>query len=247
MRSDRQSTDLHYFHMYATRDRVDLSGVSDEPPSLDPDPVLSTLIPSDSDRETMMSNFGVLVARTLCQYMPYFEKHFSDVVVSHIPHPHETEMEKVSEVVIYMYKLLIQNNIAHHVIIIMQVPLGVLKKNEMKYDDMIEVMEHVHQYVPTNTDTVNVDLPGSGGKLELTKNSFHKILFGGDQLTAKRARGSQMIRSNSITSSQQISGLVPTAEDWHTKLCFLEVSCNTPFNSDIYMRQMYVCGTNSCR
>ena len=52
-----------------------------------------------------MSNFGVLAARTLVQYcnMPYFEKHFSDVVVNHIPHSHEDEMEKVPKVVIYMY------------------------------------------------------------------------------------------------------------------------------------------------
>ena len=113
----------------------------------------------------------------------------------------------------------------------MQVPLGVLKKNEMKYDDMIGIMEHLHNYVPTRTDTVNIDLPITGDHLEMTKTSFHTVLFGGDQLTAKRARGSQMIRSNSITSSHQISGLLPTAEDWHTKLCFLEVSCiHTMYN-----------------
>lgn len=106
----------------------------------------------------------------------------------------------------------------------MQVPLGVLKKNEMKYDDMIGIMEHLHNYVPTKTETVNIDLPITGDHLEMTKTSFHTVVFGGDQLTAKRARGSQMIRSNSITSSHQINGLLPTAEDWHAKLCFLEVS-----------------------
>ena len=94
----------------------------------------------------------------------------------------------------------------------------------MCYDDMIHIMEHGHKYVPTSTQTVEVDLPESGDKLTLTKTSFHTLLFGGDQLTAKRARGSQMIRSNSISSSEQINGLLPTAEDWHAKLCFLEVS-----------------------
>ena len=100
MRSDRQSTDLHYFHLYATRDRVDLSDASNEPPSINPDPILSDLLPSDIDVEAMMSNFGILVARNLIQYMSFFKKHFSDVVVHHIPHDHESEMEKVSEVVI---------------------------------------------------------------------------------------------------------------------------------------------------
>ena len=89
---------------------------------------------------------------------------------------------------------------------------------------MIGIMEHVHQYVPTNPDTVGIDLPGSGGRFEMTKTSFHTTLFGGDQLTAERARGSQMIRSNSITPTQQIIGFLPTAEDWHAKLCSLEVS-----------------------
>ena len=104
--------------------------------------------------------------------------------------------------------------------------MGVLNKSEMKYDDMISIMEYLHHYVPTETGTVEIDLPDSGGKFDLTKTSFHTILFGGDQLTAKRARGSQMIRSNSVTSSEQINGLLPTSEDWHAKLCFLEVSYN---------------------
>ena len=100
MRSDRQSTDLHYFHLYATRDRVNLSNFSEEPPSLNCDPVLNDLLPSESDIEAMMSNFSVLVTRTLIEYMSFFEKHFSDVVVSNIPHDHEDDMKKVSEVVI---------------------------------------------------------------------------------------------------------------------------------------------------
>ena len=76
-------------------------------------------------------------------------------------------------------------------------------------------------YVPKKTETVNIDLLITGDHLEA---SFHTVVFGGDQLTAKRARGSQMIRSNSITSSHKISSLLSIAEDWHAKLCFLEVS-----------------------
>ena len=107
----------------------------------------------------------------------------------------------------------------------LQVPLGVLKKNEMSYEDMIDIMEHVHHYVPTQTSTIEIDHPHIDDKIELTKTTLHTIVFGGDQLTCKRARGSQKIRSNSITSTQQISGLLPCTEDWHARLCFLEVSC----------------------
>ena len=96
MRSDRQATDLHYFHQFAARDRVHLSGASEEPPSLNPDPVLGDLLPTESDIDEML---GILVSRILVQYMPFFKEHFSDVVVKHIPHEHQSEMEKISEVV----------------------------------------------------------------------------------------------------------------------------------------------------
>lgn len=94
----------------------------------------------------------------------------------------------------------------------------------MKYDDMIAILEHLHQYVPTETKTVEVNLPQIDEKIDITKTEFHTILFGGDQLTSKRARGSQMIRSNSVTSTEQINGLLPCTEDWHARLCLLEVS-----------------------
>ena len=99
MRSDHQSTDLHYFHMYATQDHVDFSNASEEPPSINPDPVLNELLPSADDREAVLFNFVVLIIRQLTQYMPFFERHFSDVVVDHIPHDHQAEMEQISEVV----------------------------------------------------------------------------------------------------------------------------------------------------
>ena len=106
----------------------------------------------------------------------------------------------------------------------MQVPLGILPKCENKYEDMISIMEHAQQYVPTNTKDIEIDLPAIEEKLSLSITEFHKVLFGGDQLTAKRARGSQRIRCNSIDTLEQLCGLVPTSEDWHTKVCFLCVS-----------------------
>ena len=34
--------------------------------------------------------------------------------------------------------------------------LGVLLKSENNYDDMIEILEHLRQYVPTATGTIDV-------------------------------------------------------------------------------------------
>ena len=96
--------------------------------------------------------------------------------------------------------------------------MGILPKCENKYEDMISIMEHAQQYVPTNTKNIEIDLPAIEDKLPLSVTKFHKVLFGGHQLTAKRARGSQRIRCNSIDPLEQINGLVPTSEDWHTKV-----------------------------
>ena len=59
---------------------------------------------------------------------------------------------------------------------------------------------------------------------QIEHDTFHKILFGGDQLTVARARGSQRIRINSETGVDRLQGLVPVAEDWHTLVILLGVS-----------------------
>ena len=71
MRSDNQSKDLHYFHLHALRDRVDISEASEDPLNLNPDAVLATLIPIRDDIKEMISNFGVLIARQTILYFPY--------------------------------------------------------------------------------------------------------------------------------------------------------------------------------
>lgn len=53
---------------------------------------------------------------------------------------------------------------------------------------------------------------------------FRPILFGGDQLTAARARGSQQIRLNSDRASDRLCGFIPVSEDWHTSVILLTVS-----------------------
>lgn len=58
-----------------------------------------------------------------------------------------------------------------------QVPLGVILKNEQKHDEMIEILDHLHQYVPTVTTTKNVDAPGLS-PVCIPSDSFHHIAFG---------------------------------------------------------------------
>lgn len=97
-------------------------------------------------------------------------------------------------------------------------------KSENNYDDMIEILEHLHQYVPTATGTIDLPLPDTEEKMTISKTDFHTLIFGGDQLTAKRARGGQTIRANSVEDEHKLFGLLPAAEDWHAKVALLSVS-----------------------
>ncbi len=42
-------------------------------------------------------------------------------------------------------------------------------------------------------------------------------------MTSAQVRGSQRIRSNSERGEDRLQGVVPVTEDWHAKMCFLEV------------------------
>ena len=66
------------------------------------------------------------------------------------------------------------------------------------------------------------------------KSSLNPILFGGDQLIASHARSAKKAKLNSVKSVTQFDGLVPVAEDWHTKLNFLTVS------SIMSLRKMFI-------
>ena len=84
-------------------------------------------------------------------------------------------------------------------------------------------METLQKYVPVQTEEAVVEIPDVGEKLVHADN-FHYVLFGGDMLTAKRARGSKHIRSNSLRGLDRLEGLLPVAEDWHAKVCLMGVS-----------------------
>ena len=92
---------------------------------------------------------------------------------------------------------------------------------------MIQVLEKVHtKYVPCKDVEREFTIPNAEGSPSVVKMSdkvFTTTLVGGDQLTVARIRGAQRIRGNSPTSEQRFDGLLPVAEDWHAKMCFLEV------------------------
>ena len=68
-----------------------------------------------------------------------------------------------------------------------------------------------------------MDIPEETEPVVVKLDYFHNLLFGGDQMTCARIRGSQGIRQNGKSGSRCLEGLVPAIEDWHAKVCFMQV------------------------
>lgn len=102
-------------------------------------------------------------------------------------------------------------------------PLGVLQRNENKMEDMCDIMDKLHEYVPSKPVTESFTLFPGEPDVEIDNELFHQILLGGDQLTVARARGSIAARQDHITRRERLEGLFPVVEDWHTKQCLLKV------------------------
>ena len=72
-----------------------------------------------------------------------------------------------------------------------QVPLGIFLKNENKLDEMVTILDDLHQYVPTVAMEKTVAHPVTGDNITVSSYCFHRLLLGGDQLMAARIRGAQ--------------------------------------------------------
>lgn len=92
----------------------------------------------------------------------------------------------------------------------------------MNYEDMTEILDHYQTYVPAVN--YEVSIPQEKDMLRQDKK-FLTTLVGGDYLSVARARGVQVIRSTSELTKDTLNGLLPVAEDWHAKVCLMEVSC----------------------
>ena len=69
-------------------------------------------------------------------------------------------------------------------------------KNENINGEMIEIMENVHQYVPTKS-------------VDSSREIAENYLFGGDQLTCARARSAKHHGQDSATAVERMEGLLP--------------------------------------
>jgi len=116
------------------------------------------------------------------------------------------------------------------------VPLGVLLRNENKIDEMCDIMDKMHEYVPCKHVVERFLLFDDDDDIEVDEENFHQILFGGDQLTVARARGSIAARQDHFTRREKLEGLMPVIEDWHAKQYLLKVKVS--INVIYYLLQL---------
>lgn len=90
---------------------------------------------------------------------------------------------------------------------------------------MIEIMTEIHnKYVPSVEIEMQSHIESIGESITFKVSESHKILMGGDQLTAARARAAKRNVANADSDDIKLVGLLPTVEDWHTKMNLLSVS-----------------------
>ena len=83
-------------------------------------------------------------------------------------------------------------------------------------------MRNLHKQDPKKTYKVTYHLDED---FDCTKECYHRILLGGDQLTVCHARGTKFACANDL-SDERFDGLIPVTEDWHARMTLLRVSAN---------------------
>jgi hypothetical protein len=87
---------------------------------------------------------------------------------------------------------------------------------------MCDILERLHQYVPTTSTKKSVQLPDGRVIMREITDMFEQPL-GGDLLSVVRARSACAIRANHHTSKDQLKGFFPVLEDWHTCQTLMKV------------------------
>ena len=113
------------------------------------------------------------MSRVVRKYMPYFRKHVdAKAIPQHRQLKYSKEMSQKSKVVKALYILFI------NFIIKLKAPLGILRKNENKQEDKINILEHLTKYVLFITIKDEVLDETSNTMVPLINHQIHDLLLG---------------------------------------------------------------------
>ena len=99
MRINNQANSVHYFNVYAVRDRINFSHLSSNAGMISPEDIkFDAYYPSSDDDNKLLLNFEILVTRILVKHLPGMEK-LSNKVTDLISHKYSSNMTQKSKVV----------------------------------------------------------------------------------------------------------------------------------------------------
>ena len=89
----------------------------------------------------------------------------------------------------------------------MQVPLGLLFKNKNINEEMIDILQELHnKYLPVDRHVIND---------EEVVTVLERLFLGGDQLTDERANNCKDARGDGDSRFERLEGFFSKVEDWH--------------------------------
>lgn len=189
MSIEKRRKSWHWFLMVGLQKRVLNPSLDDTAPISDINKVENgTFIPNLDDCSKLDQNFLFHIMNVLVKYVDCLNK-YKDCLPKYIPHPHLEELSGKSNFAI----------------------LDMLDKSENKAEDMISILEHIHEnYIPrTNDENPSV---------------IKKKVFGGDVLTNERAYSAQLAMLNGITDYDRLAGVIHRPEGLHRMMNLLLVS-----------------------
>ena len=77
MREDAQNQSIHFVQVYAVKDRIDFSAISDALPMNEKN--IYSILPTSDEYQTLKKNMAVLIARILVDHIPFFSEYYKSL------------------------------------------------------------------------------------------------------------------------------------------------------------------------
>ncbi|XP_061182759.1 uncharacterized protein LOC133191089 [Saccostrea echinata] len=192
-----QNKDQHMFQICAYENRVSGNHLDNSRPKTNIDTYnFKHLIPSEHEKKCLLSETTFLVAQQWSKFISHFLPYIN-VLPKYISHEYLKEMKSRTN----------------------RINLGVLMKCEQYNEDMTDICEFLHTFIPgheTNDDW---------------QKKPDKVLSGGDYLTFERHKQAQSSKRNGRTPSKRLQGLIPKMEEFHNQAELLKVTCSQLYNT----------------
>ncbi|XP_062571098.1 uncharacterized protein LOC134233123 [Saccostrea cucullata] len=216
-----QNKDQHMFQICAYENRVSGNHLDNSGPKTNIDTYnFKNLIPGEHEKKCFLSEAAFLVAQQWSKYIPHFLPYIN-VLPKYISHEYLKEMKtrtNRASRLFYIFsieKVLIVCNEPY----IFQINLGVLMKCEQYNEDMTDICEFLHTFVPGHETNDN------------WQKKPDKVLSGGDYLTFERHKQAQSSKRNGRTPSKRLQGLIPKMEEFHNQAELLKVIWSLLYNT----------------